>query len=84
MIRVFNPIDIQKAVENLLVDHQDKSTVNIVLRSIPAPDDHYNEIKLVRPDHDKIQVGGPIIDHGNGKFTCFATIQVEIEVKRED
>ncbi len=84
MIRCFNTNDVQNALESLLVDHQDQETVNIVCSTtIPAPHDHYYEIKLVRPDRDAIQLG-PIVDQGNGKFTCFATIQIEIEVKPED
>jgi len=84
MIRCFNTNDVQNALELFMIARQDPWAVNLVFNEqIPAPHDHYNEIKLVRPDRDAIQLG-PIVDQGNGKFTCFATIQIEIEVKPED
>ena len=82
--RCFNQSHVQDALENLLVNQQDKDTVRMIFRhSVPAPDDHYNEIKFTRPDRDSIQLG-PVVDQGDGRFTCFATIQVEIEVKSDE
>lgn len=85
---MFNPdneplqaAEIQNALEDLLVNLQDPDIVkHALLKHVKIPNNCETYFKLVQPDRDAIQVG-PIVDLGDGKFTCFATIQVDIEVK---
>lgn len=68
---------IQEAFEKLVCRGQDRDTVNEIFSSVLKPAGTIN-VKIVRPDHDAIQMGPVIQD--DDTFITLVTVQVEISV----
>lgn len=70
---------VQNAIDELMVKHQDLGTVMIVfLQEIAKTDKEKGiRVRFERPDRHAVGIA-PVIDNGDGTYTCMATVQIVI------
>lgn len=72
---------VQNAIDELMVKQQDLDTVRIVFLQEMAKTDTDKEkgirVRFERPDRDAVGIA-PVIDNGDGTYTCMATVQIVI------
>lgn len=70
---------VQNAVDELMVKQQDQDTVRIIfLREMEAKNPNLSDKeKSIRVRFERTDVGScPVIDNGDGTYSCLATVQV--------